>query len=82
MIEELLGVFITVSSKINEKKLLSPQTALANKQGTDQFTESTIPVMEECQGLIRNFEFVVDLLIAYQKEGQKLNLEYLIQQRV
>jgi hypothetical protein len=31
MIEELLGVSITVSSKINEKKLLSPQSTLANK---------------------------------------------------
>jgi hypothetical protein len=41
----------------------------------DQFTESIVTVMEECQGMIRNFEFIVDLLIAYQKEGQKLNLE-------
>lgn len=32
--------------------------------------------------MIRNFDFIVDLLIAYKKEGSKLDLETLIDQRV
>jgi hypothetical protein len=48
----------------------------------DQFTESIAFVMEESQGLIRNFEFIAELLIAYQKEGQKINLESLTDERI
>lgn len=32
--------------------------------------------------MIRNLDFIVDLLIAYKKEGSKLDLENLIDQRV
>jgi hypothetical protein len=52
-LEELLGVLITLSSKHNEKKLLSPQSLLANKHGLDRFNEEVATIMASATEMIR-----------------------------
>lgn len=66
MIEEILIVLITLSSRHNEKKIL---TGIAtgqsgNKDGLDQFNTDIVPVVQTACGLIRNLDFIVDLMTA------------------
>ena len=48
----------------------------------DSFNSKINQVKLESQGLIKSFDFFVDLLIAYNKEGNQLDIESLIDKKV
>ena len=90
MLEELMGLLITLSTRQNEKKPSASASTSATsppKQGLERFNEEVaIPIMRGAIGLIRSYDFLIDLLtVAFQtplQNQESVDYQSLIDQKV
>lgn len=71
ILEDLVAVFITLSSKQNNEKKPSTTQIGGMVLGMESFHKDIMPVVDSLNGLLRSFDFIFDLLIGSEADSQK-----------